>query len=249
MISVGRASGAGDLVTGGRRNPNEVRPNLHTTPGSPPWKCPGEGDCWRAALGFLHSPWGSVHAARGFQPRFRSNATADHPTVVLAPRVGREAASRRRSCHRRLVLPGLGVNRRMLIPILSIGQGVGSEPRHSKTTRDPPKMSAPIFRVHNYFQLFFKLLFPFPSTTSRHPLSRRTPVPFCRHATNQIEIKERRSTVPFPTKLYFVATKRCMYGGTELPVRLLKPLRRVTYADEVGRKILELVPKHPLECG
>src|SRR5579871_1403598 len=48
----------------------------------------------------------------------------------------------------------------------------------------------------------------------------------------------------------FLAGQQALhYGGSELLVRLLRPVRRFPYVEEVGGKNLELVPQHLVECG
>jgi hypothetical protein len=48
----------------------------------------------------------------------------------------------------------------------------------------------------------------------------------------------------------FLAGQQALpFGGSELPVELLRLERLSASADAVGGKNLELVPQHPVECG
>jgi hypothetical protein len=48
----------------------------------------------------------------------------------------------------------------------------------------------------------------------------------------------------------FLAGQQALhFGGSELPVELLRLARLSASADAVDGKNLELVPQHPVECG
>ena len=48
----------------------------------------------------------------------------------------------------------------------------------------------------------------------------------------------------------FLAGQQALHcGGSELPVELLRLVRRFPYVEEVGGENLELVPQHLVECG
>ncbi len=65
-----------------------------------------------------------------------------------------------------------------------------------------------------------------------------------------VTVKSERGLHPPGKPGGFLAGQQALhFGGSELPVGPLKPVRRIPYVEEVGGKNLELVPQHLVECG